>query len=144
MAADRYSNQADCVSFFAEPTMPETVRPVNHLTGTFGKNQSGARKGLDARREARQFSRHRIGVNDALPRSTLHLGLRGAKRFSRDGFITAGDRGFYLLHKGPHAGLASDVARGTGFRLTDALTRRCVVRHDLGTMSLCLDRGHKG
>ena len=35
------------------------------------------------------------------------------------------------------------VARGAGQGLTDALTRGCVVRHDLGTMSLCLGRGHK-
>jgi hypothetical protein len=76
-------------------------------------------------------------MHDTFAGRTLHLRLRHTQRVIRRRLVAAQDRGLNLLDEGSHARLSRDVARGTDFGLTDALSRGCGVRHDLGSVRLC-------
>jgi hypothetical protein len=76
-------------------------------------------------------------MHDTFARRALHLRLRHTQCVTRRHLVATRDRCLNLLDEGSHARLSRDVARGTDFGLTDALSRGCGVRHDLGSVRLC-------
>src|SRR5438309_1557635 len=78
-------------------------------------------------------------MHDALGRGALQFRLRHAQRLLRGGLVAGGAGRLDLLDIGAHARLPRCVALRALDGLTDALARRCGVRHGLSVLTSIRD-----
>lgn len=86
---------------------------------------------FDAGIQARQFPRHRIAMQKALVHAALHFRLCQLEGFRRGLFIAARNGKLDIAHEGADAADTHAVNDSAAFRLTNALNRRLMMRHDV-------------